>query len=129
MKYDFRDRLREIMARRGYTDRMLEEATGISRRAMHFWKDGKYPDVRNLIILADELQVSTDELLGLDSGRDLLAEAFADARLAGCKTCRFAQNYTGADWVCVRQDYGPYPTKGLTCWEWRGYAKTGKDDA
>lgn len=128
MKYDFRDRLYEIMERRGHTTRSLEAATGISRRSFSNWKDGKYPGVDVLILLADELRVSTDELLGLNTGKELLQEAIADAKLSGCETCRFGRNFTGSEVVCVNQSSNMCPSRNFACWEWRGYAKTRKDD-
>lgn len=125
MTYDFRDRLMAIMRKRGYTAPILEARTGISRRNIANWKNGHYPSVHILIQLADELEVSTDQLLGVNWNDSMFGAALDDARRSGCVTCRHGVCFNGRDTVCTRQDDGVFPKEDLSCWDWRGWSLGG----
>lgn len=124
MTYNFKDRLVEIMKERGYTPKQFERKSGISIRGIGGWKDGAYPRVDTLITIADELQVTLDDLVGMPnaSGRAALRQAVADAKLAGCQTCKYGRVFnTGLKAVCARQGGMAYPQENLKCWVWRGW--------
>lgn len=127
MVYDFKERCYEVMAQKGITTREFEDRTGVSRRNFFGWQNGKYPPVHILILIADELEVSVLELLGLnDPNVEKLRSAIADAKLSGCKTCYYGVDYGSGVAVCTRQDCkggGIYPREQLSCWEWRGARK------
>lgn len=124
MVYNFRDRCLDIMGKRGYSMRRLEQETGVAYYQLQNWVDGKYPPVGLLIDIADELETTVAELLGLnDEADERLRRAVDDAKLAGCKTCRYGKSFVRDSVVCVRQgDCSEYRNK-KNCWEWRGWTK------
>nr|WP_302594717.1 helix-turn-helix transcriptional regulator [uncultured Acetatifactor sp.] len=71
MKYEnFGSTLKELRKKRGLTQEQLAEYLGISSQAVSKWKNNiSYPDVSLLPVLANYFQVSTDELLGVDTAK------------------------------------------------------------
>ena len=122
MTYNFGERLMDTLHRRGLTTRVFQERTGISRRAIHYWKNGKYPPVHVLILIADELEVSTDYLLGVGDGERLLRYALDESsRFGKCDTCQYGVSFDGRRAVCRRQDDGVFPKEDGSCWAWHGW--------
>ena len=124
MTYNFCDRVLEILHHRGGTTRQLEARTGITRRALCNWRNGKYPSVHLLVQIADELDVSTDHLLGVNFNDQLLQNALDEAKaFGGCNTCSYGVSYDGRPAVCTRQDDGVFPKEDGSCWDWRGWKR------
>lgn len=123
-KYSFKDLLQDILSQRGMTYMDLAERIGIHPETIQQWKNGRYPQVATLISIADELQLTTDELLGLERGEsDLLRAAIRDARHGGCITCVYGKCMGAAlKPVCTKPHGLISPERGRRCWEWRGYA-------
>lgn len=71
MKYEnFGTTLKELRKKRGLTQEQLAEYLGISSQAVSKWENNiSYPDVSLLPVLANYFQVSTDELLGVDTAK------------------------------------------------------------
>lgn len=71
MKYEnFGTALKELRKKRGLTQEQLAEYLGISSQAVSKWENNiSYPDVSLLPVLANYFQVSTDELLGVDTAK------------------------------------------------------------
>lgn len=71
MKYEnFGSTLKELRKKRGLTQEQLAEYLGISSQAVSKWENNiSYPDVSLLPVLANYFQVSTDELLGVDTAK------------------------------------------------------------
>ena len=58
------ERLKEIRKKNKYSQEYVAEQLNISRQAISHWENGKsYPDIDNLILLADVFHISVDELL------------------------------------------------------------------
>jgi len=117
----------ELIQKRGFTIKEFEQRCGLSRRTFVNWTNGRYPNTAILITIADELQVSIDELLGLKAGDEMLAAAIDDAKLAGCKTCRYGKDFGSGVSVCTNQEEGNFPKLRFACWEWRGVRKENAD--
>ena len=62
---DFAERIKEMRCKHSMTQQALGDIIGLKRDSISVYEAGKhYPEVRNLIILADYFGVSTDYLLG-----------------------------------------------------------------
>ena len=62
---DFAERIRDLRLSNGMTQAAVGKIIGVRPDAICVYEKGKhYPEVRNLIILADYFGVSTDYLLG-----------------------------------------------------------------
>lgn len=62
---DFSERIRELRKKEGMTQAALGEIIGVGQDSISIYERGKnYPEVRNLIILADYFGVSIDYLVG-----------------------------------------------------------------
>ena len=62
---DFAERIRALRRERGMTQEALGKIIGVKRDSISVYEAGRhYPEVRNLMILADYFGVSTDYLLG-----------------------------------------------------------------
>lgn len=62
---NFAERIKELRLEQGMSQDTLGEIIGVKRFAVSTYERGQnYPEVRNLIILADYFGVSTDYLLG-----------------------------------------------------------------
>ena len=62
---DFAERIRELRHKQGMTQQALGKIIDVRQDTISIYETGKhYPEVRNLIILADYFGVSTDYLLG-----------------------------------------------------------------
>jgi transcriptional regulator with XRE-family HTH domain len=67
---DFGQRLAELRKARGLTQVELAEATGTTQRAISYYENhASYPPVPFLIALVNALDVSADEILGLERTR------------------------------------------------------------
>lgn len=61
----FAERMKELRRKNGMTQSAVGEIIGLGQDSISVYERGKhYPEVRNLIILADYFGVSTDYLLG-----------------------------------------------------------------
>ena len=74
--------IKQLRARNGYTQEKLADVCDVSRQAVAKWESGaSLPDTKNLILLADLFQVSTDRLLmrkGGGTGTDAKPETETD---------------------------------------------------
>lgn len=62
---NFSERLRELRLERGLTQEAVANIIGVKRYSVYTYEKGlNYPEVRNLIILADFFEVSIDYLVG-----------------------------------------------------------------
>ncbi|MBD5152701.1 MAG: helix-turn-helix transcriptional regulator [Oscillibacter sp.] len=62
---DFAERIRELRHKQGMTQQALGKIIDVRQDTISIYETGKhYPEVRNLMILADYFGVSTDYLLG-----------------------------------------------------------------
>ena len=62
---NFSERIRELRRKNGMTQEALGKIIGVWQDSISIYEKGKhYPEVRNLMILADYFGVSTDYLLG-----------------------------------------------------------------
>lgn len=62
---NFAERIRALRLSKGLTQEALGKIIGVKYDSISIYERGKnYPEVRNLIILADYFGVSTDYLLG-----------------------------------------------------------------
>src|SRR4051794_3517741 len=65
------ERLREARERRGWSQRELGERCGLSDNQIYRYENGKSdPSASHLKIMADQLGVSTDYLLGISNNPD-----------------------------------------------------------
>ena len=62
---NFSERIRALRRKNGMTQEALGKIIGVGQDSISIYEKGKhYPEVRNLMILADYFGVSTDYLLG-----------------------------------------------------------------
>ena len=62
---NFSERIKELRRKKGMTQEALGKVLGIRQDAISTYEHGKfYPEVRNLLILADYFGVSLDYLMG-----------------------------------------------------------------
>lgn len=62
---DFAERLKDLRCKNGITQAALGKMLGVRQDAISTYERGRnYPEVRNLIILADYFGVSIDYLVG-----------------------------------------------------------------
>ena len=62
---NFSERIKKLRLERGLTQDAVSKIIGVKRYSVYTYEKGlNYPEVRNLIILADYFGVSTDYLLG-----------------------------------------------------------------
>ena len=62
---DFSERIKALRLERGMTQEALGKIIGVKPDSVYTYEKGKsYPEVRNLIILADYFGVSIDYLVG-----------------------------------------------------------------
>ena len=62
---NFSERIKELRRKNGMTQEALGKIIGVGPDSIYIYEKGKaYPEVRNLVILADFFGVSTDYLLG-----------------------------------------------------------------
>ncbi len=79
---DFKEKLAAIRKDRGLSQEEMAERIGVSRQAVSKWESGEsFPDIGNLIALADILGVSIDRLVRRDS--DGCAAAVIDSAGSG----------------------------------------------
>jgi len=68
--HGFAERLAQLRKAAGYTQQQLADEIGASRRQVAYYEgESEHPPSSLLIDLARALNVSTDELLGLQAGR------------------------------------------------------------
>lgn len=68
--HGFGERLAQLRKAAGYTQQQLADEIGASRRQVAYYEgESEHPPASLLIDLARALNVSTDELLGLQAGR------------------------------------------------------------
>ena len=61
----FSERIKELRRKHGMTQVALGKIIGVTRDSIYTYEKGiNYPEVRNLIILADHFDVSIDYLVG-----------------------------------------------------------------
>lgn len=66
----FSENLRELRKERNLSQEGLAELLGVSRQAVSKWEQGEgYPEAETLLLLARELKVSLDRLMGLEVNR------------------------------------------------------------
>ena len=62
---DFSERIKKLRCGRGMSQEALGKVIGVKQDSIYAYEKGKnYPEVRNLIILADYFGVSIDYLVG-----------------------------------------------------------------
>lgn len=60
----FSKNLTELMYRKGYSQNILADSTGLSRASMHYYVTGRrIPGIRALINIAYELDVDVNDLI------------------------------------------------------------------
>jgi transcriptional regulator with XRE-family HTH domain len=75
-------RLRELRARRGFTQDQVAKRLGCHESAVSRWESGsRFPTGEDLVALADLFEVSTDDLLGRDRQYAAAGSALVDQRL------------------------------------------------
>lgn len=75
-------RLRELRARRGYTQDHVAKRLGCHESAVSRWESGsRFPTGEDLVALADLFEVSTDDLLGRSKQFVSAGAALVDMRL------------------------------------------------
>ncbi|MBL8754704.1 MAG: helix-turn-helix transcriptional regulator [Planctomycetes bacterium] len=75
-------RLRELRARRGFTQDFVAKRLGVHESAVSRWESGtRFPTGEDLVALADLFEVSTDDLLGRTKQYVALGSALVDMRL------------------------------------------------
>lgn len=104
-------RLRELRARRGYTQDHVAKRLGCHESAVSRWESGsRFPTGEDLVALADLFEVSTDDLLGRAKQFANAGAALVDMRLlerlaAADTTAEFdrliAENDEQAVWLPV----------------------------
>ena len=66
----FAENMRELRKERNLSQEGLAELLGVSRQAVSKWEQGEgYPEAETLLLLARELKVSLDHLMGLEVNR------------------------------------------------------------
>ena len=77
-------RIKQARENAGFTQEQLAERIGISRATIARYESGEIePKLKNLIAIAEQLQISTDYLLGLNmNGYSQLPDISDGARLA-----------------------------------------------
>ena len=95
-KPSFGQRLIQIRKSKGLTQIELGERIGVSQRIIHHYENkAEYPPTQKLIELAQALDMSIDELLGLkDNGND---EAYQDIKPRLAKKLRKASGLPSHD--------------------------------
>ncbi len=69
----FSERIKALRCERGMTQETLGKIIGVKPDSIYTYEKGKsYPEVRNLIILADYFGVSTDYLLGRTDNPEII---------------------------------------------------------
>ena len=67
----FAENLRRLRKERNLSQEDLAELLGVSRQAVSKWEQGEgYPEVEKLLVLAGELDVSLDSLMGREPPRE-----------------------------------------------------------
>jgi transcriptional regulator with XRE-family HTH domain len=75
-------RLRELRARRGFTQDHVAKRLGCHESAVSRWESGsRFPTGEDLVALADLFEVSTDDLLGRGKQFAAAGSALVDMRL------------------------------------------------
>ena len=75
-------RLRELRARRGFTQDQVAKRLGCHESAVSRWESGsRFPTGEDLVALADLFEVSTDDLLGRGRQYAAAGSALIDQRL------------------------------------------------
>ncbi len=78
----FGSRLAQLRKAAGYTQQQLADEIGASRRQIAYYEgESEHPPASLLITLARALNVTTDELLGMRSGRGKAATLAVSTRL------------------------------------------------
>ena len=94
-------RLRELRARRGFTQDHVAKRLGCHESAVSRWESGsRFPTGEDLVALADLFEVSTDDLLGRQRQYAMHGAALVDMRLLE----RLAGAETTADFDRVVRD-------------------------
>lgn len=80
--HGFGERLVQLRKTAGYTQQQLADEIGASRRQIAYYEgESEHPPASLLIVLANALNVTTDELLGMRSGRGKAATPAVSTRL------------------------------------------------
>jgi len=80
--HGFGERLVQLRKAAGYTQQQLADEIGASRRQIAYYEgESEHPPASLLIALAKALNVSTDELLGMRSGRSKATTPAVSTRL------------------------------------------------
>lgn len=78
----FGERLAQLRKAAGYTQQQIADEIGASRRQIAYYEgESEHPPASLLIALAQALNVSTDELLGVRNGRAKAATPAVSTRL------------------------------------------------
>ena len=78
----FADVLKDERRKNSLTQEELADMLGVSRQAVSKWEQGEgYPEVEKLLVLADRLDISLDELMGRPNKNSAAAEDTAEEPL------------------------------------------------
>jgi transcriptional regulator with XRE-family HTH domain len=89
----FGQRLAKIRKAKGLTQTELGARIGASQRAMHHYEQkAEYPPVQKIIELARALDMSVDELLGIDDNGNDVDDSYQNIRPKLAKRLRMASN-------------------------------------
>lgn len=89
-RQSFGQRLAQIRKAKGLTQQELGERIGVSQRIMHHYENkAEYPPAQKIIELAQALEMSVDELLGINGKNDA---SYQNISLKLAKRLRLASN-------------------------------------
>lgn len=75
MKYEIGSKIRHFRELRGLSQKDLAQRIGVTNSRISNWEQGlNRPDVDNLLLLCESLEVSADKLLGLPASLENLNE-------------------------------------------------------
>ncbi|MBP8301912.1 MAG: helix-turn-helix transcriptional regulator [Planctomycetes bacterium] len=119
-------RLRELRARRGFTQDQVAKRLGCHESAVSRWESGsRFPTGEDLVALADLFEVSADDLLGRIRQYTAMGSALVDMRLleklaAATTTEEFdrviAENEEQAIWLPVPDGAAVMPVAEAMRW-------------
>lgn len=92
MGENFNDNLRTARERKGFSQKEMAERIGVAKSTYSLYESGnREPNVQTIKKIADTLNVSADELLGIDDTPTTLAAHFE------------GEDYTEAEWDEIRK--------------------------